>query len=77
MKGITNKLNPQIAEKIEQDIEKYPGLMGKIKREMAEAFSPTDLSVTSAQVLIGYFDELGLKADFDDFVIKLYAVFGK
>lgn len=75
--SIVSQLNPQIAEKIEQDTEKYPGLMGKIKREMTEAFSPTDLSVTSAQTLIGYFDELGLKAEFDNFVIKLYAVFGK
>jgi len=75
--SIISQLDPQIRESMKQDAEKYPSLIDKMKREMREAGTPTDLSVSTAQTLIGYFDQLGLKAEFDNFVIKLYAVFGK
>lgn len=75
--GIIDRLNPQVRELMEQDAEKYPSLMSKMEREMREASTPTDLSVTSAQTLIGYFDQLGMKAKFDSFVIKLYTIFEK
>jgi hypothetical protein len=73
--SIINRLNPQVRELMEKDTEKYPSLVGKMEREMREAFVPTDLSVVTAQTLIGYFDQLGLKAKFDNFVIKLYTMF--
>ena len=73
--SIISRLNPQVRELMEKDTEKYPSLVSKMEREMREAFVPTDLSVVTAQTLIGYFDQLGLKAKFDNFVIKLYTMF--
>lgn len=73
--GIIDRLNPQVRELMELDTEKYPSLVSKMEREMREASTPTDVSVVTAQTLIGYFDQLGLKAKFDNFVIKLYAMF--
>lgn len=75
--GIIDRLNPQVRELMEQDAEKYPSLMERMKRDMNEASTPTDVSVVTAQTLIGYFDQLGMKAKFDSFVIKLYAIFEK
>jgi hypothetical protein len=72
-----NNLIPEVKELLENDKEKFPNLFKKITREITEAFTPQDLSVSTASVLNGYFDTTGLKAEHDDFVIKLYNVFGK
>lgn len=75
--SLINDLNPEVKQSLLTDKENYPYLIEKIYRELNDANFPTDLTVSTAQTLIGYFDTLGLKAEHDSFVIKLYAVFGK
>ena len=75
--SLLNDLIPEVKELLENDKENFPNLFKKITREVTEASTPQDLSVSTAAVLNGYFDTAGLKAEYDDFVIKLYNVFGK
>lgn len=75
--SLINDLIPEVKKSLLADEKKYPYLIKKIFAELETATFPPDLTVGSAQTLLGYFDLLGLKADHDSFVIKLYAVFGK
>jgi hypothetical protein len=75
--SLINDLIPEVKELLLTDEKKYPYLIKKIFTELETATFPPDLTVGTAQTLIGYFDLLALKADHDSFIIKLYAVFGK
>ena len=77
MENLFDQLIPEVKKLLEADTEQYPFLIKKMKTEMSKHYFPTDLTVNTAQTLVGYFDLLGLKAEYNSFLIKLYAVFGK
>lgn len=75
------ELLPEIQEMINQDEEKYPNLVGKLKKDIDQAGVTMDLTVESAQQLVNYLDEADrngkLKRETNSFVLSLYQVFGK
>ena len=75
--SILKDLNPEIRKKMDADKELYNNLHAKMIRDMQKAYVVTDLAVNTANILIGYGEELGMKFESDNFVLKLYQIFGK
>ena len=66
--SILKDLNPEIRKKMDADKELYDHLHAKMV---------TDLQVNTANILIGYGEELGMEFESNSFVLKLYQIFGK
>ena len=45
--------------------------------DMQKAYVVTDLSVNTANVLIGYGEELEMNFESGNFILRLYQIFGK
>lgn len=75
--SLINDLLPEIRELLEADKEQYPNLYKGIMRELNSALMTQDISVGTARTLINYGDTAGVKWEFDEFVNKLYNVFGR
>jgi len=75
--SILKDLNPDIRKAIEADKEKYPNNYKKMIREMQDATVVTDLSVGTASTLISEGEVFGINFESNNFVLKLYQIFGK
>ena len=75
MENILNNLLPEVREMLDADKATYPFLYKKVIGEMKQAYLVTDLSVSTASILIGYAEHLKVKFDNDNFVLKLYRIF--
>ena len=75
--SILKDLNPEIRKKMDADKELYDHLHAKMVSDMQRAFVVTDLQVNTANILIGYGEELGMEFESNSFVLKLYQIFGK
>jgi hypothetical protein len=75
MENILNNLLPEVREMLDADKATYPSLYKRVIGEMKQAYLVTDLSVSTASILIGYAEQLKVKFDNDNFVLKLYRIF--
>jgi predicted DsbA family dithiol-disulfide isomerase len=75
--SILKDLNPEIRRKMDEDKELYNHLHAKMVSDMQRAFVVTDLQVNTANILIGYGEELGMEFESNSFILKLYQIFGK
>ena len=62
---------------MDADKELYNHLHAKMVSDMQRAFVVTDLQVNTANILIGYGEELGMEFESNSFILKLYQIFGK
>ena len=75
MENILNNLLPEVREMLDADKATYPSLYKRVIGEMKQAYLVIDLSVSTASILIGYAEQLKVKFDNDNFVLKLYRIF--
>ena len=72
-----NELIPEVKELLEADKEQYPFLYKTIVADLQKAQLSTDVKVSTANALIGYAEAAKVKFESDNFVLKLYNVFGR
>ena len=75
--SLINDLIPEVREQLEADKEQYPFLYKSIIADIRAAQLSTDVKVSTANALIGYAEAAKVKFESDNFVLKLYNVFGK
>jgi len=75
--SILKDLNPEIRRRMDEDKELYSHLHAKMVSDMQKAYVVTDLSVNTANVLIGYGEELEMNFESGNFILRLYQIFGK
>jgi hypothetical protein len=75
--SVLNDLIPEVKELLEADKEKFPNLHKGIVRDLQNAFVTTDLKVSTASQLISYAEVAKVKFESDNFVLKLYEIFGR
>lgn len=75
--NLLNNLIPEVRQLLEADKTEYPMLYKSMIRELTENDFTMDVSVTTANQLINYAELAGIKFDSNNFVLKLYNVFGK
>ena len=75
--SLINDLIPEVKELLEADKEQYPFLYVSMIEDMQNAQLSTDVKVSTANQLISYAEIAKVKFESDNFVLKLYNVFGK
>ena len=75
--SLLKDLNPEVRQLLDADMKDFPFGTKRIINDISNADLVTDLSVGTANTLIGLAEKAGVKFDSDNFVLKLYNVFGK
>ncbi len=75
--SLLSDLNPEIRKAIDAEREMYPSSYKKMIREMQDANVVTDLSVSTASTLISEGEAVGMNFESNNFVLRLYQIFGK
>jgi len=75
--SVLNDLIPEVKELLEADKEKFPNLYKGIINDLQNAYVTTDLKVSVAQSLISYAETANVNFNSDNFVLKLYEIFGR
>lgn len=75
--SLLSDLNPEIRKAIDAEREMYPSSYKKMIREMQDANVVTDLSVSTASTLISEGEAVGVNFESNNFVLRLYQIFGK
>ena len=75
--SILKDLNLEIRKAVDDDKELYPHSHAALIRNMQEATLVTDLPVNTASMLLSYAEAVGMKFETENFVLKLYQIFGK
>ncbi len=75
--SVLNDLIPEVKELLEADKEKFPNLHKGIINDLQNSFVTTDLKVSTAQTLISYAEIANVNFNSDNFVLKLYEIFGR
>lgn len=75
--SLLSNLNPEIRKAIDAEREMYPSSYKKMIREMQDANVVTDLSVSTASTLISEGEAVGMNFESNNFVLRLYQIFGK
>jgi len=75
--SVLNDLIPEVKELLEADKEKFPNLHKGIINDLQNAYVTTDLKVSTAQTLISYAETANVNFNSDNFVLKLYEIFGR
>jgi hypothetical protein len=76
--SLLNELIPEVREQLEADKEQYPFLYKSIMTDLQNAQLTTDIKVSTANQLISYGEAAKVKFESDNnFILKLYNVFGK
>ena len=75
--SLLNELNPEVRKQLEADKEQYPHLYKSIMADLQSAQLSTDVMVSTAQQLISYAEVAKVEFESDNFVLRLYNVFGK
>ena len=71
-----NELIPEVKELLEADKEQYPFLYKTIVADLQKANVTTDVKVSTANALVSYAEAAKVKFEGDNFVLKLYNIFG-
>ena len=75
--SILKDLNLEIRKALDAEKEKYPSSYKKMIREMQDVVAVTDLSVSTAGTLIIEGEAVGMNFESNNFVLRLYQIFGK
>lgn len=75
--SILKDLDREVRRAMDADKELYQHSHAKLVREMQQAYLVTDLSVSAASTLLSYAETIGFKFETENFVLKLYQIFGK
>ncbi|MCP4802978.1 MAG: hypothetical protein GY891_08980 [Bacteroidetes bacterium] len=75
--SLLSDLNPEIRKAIDAEREMYPSSYKKMIKEMQDANVVTDLSVSTASTLISEGEAVGMNFESNNFVLRLYQIFGK
>ena len=75
--SLLKDLNPEVRQSLNADMKEFPFGTKRIINDINNANFVTDLTVGTANTLIGLAERAGVKFDSDNFVLKLYNVFGK
>ena len=75
--SLLNELIPEVKELLEADKEQYPFLYKNIIEDLQQSRLSTDVKVSTANQLISYAEVAKVKFESDNFILKLYNVFGK
>jgi len=75
--SILKDLNLEIRKALDADKELYNHLHAKMINDIQKATLVTDLSVGTANTLISYGEGLEMNFESNNFVLRLYQIFGK
>jgi hypothetical protein len=75
--SLLNELIPEVKELLEADKEQYPFFYKTIIADLQNADVTTDVKVSTANALISYAELAKVNFESDNFVLKLYNVFGR
>jgi len=75
--SLLKDLNPEVRQLLEADKEQHPFFYKTIVADLQNAFVTTDLKVSTANALISYAELAKVKFESDNFVLKLYKIFGR
>ena len=75
--SLLNDLIPEVRQRLEADKAEYPMLYENTIRQLTESMFTCDVSVTTANLLLNYAESAGVEFDNNNFILKLYTVFGK
>ncbi len=75
--SILKDLNLEIRKALDADKEMYNHLHAKTINDMQKASVVTDLPVTTANTLVSYGEGLGMEFESNNFILRLYQIFGK
>ena len=75
--SVLKELNPKVREAVDADRELYPNSHAALVRNMQQAQLVTDLPVGTASTLLSYAESIGFNFESENFVLKLYQIFGK
>ena len=81
--SIYKELKPEIKALLEADRKEYPNMVKAMIDEMEGSgilgsyTGVMDISVNTASHLLGYLGQTDLKPPSDDFVLKVYFIFGR
>ena len=73
-------LDPRVKQLLDRDAKEFPNLIRRMRKEIEDAQVLGDLTLTTAENLLNYYDEVS--DDTEDVrasrvILKLYKVFGK
>jgi len=75
--SILKDLNLEVRKAMDADKELYQFSHRRLVYDMQKATLVTDLPVGTASTLLSYAETVGFKFESDNFVLKLYQIFGK
>ena len=75
--SILKDLNLEVRKAMDADKELYQFSHARLVRDMQKAQLVTDLPVGTASTLLSYAETVGFKFESENFVLKLYQIFGK
>ena len=75
--SILKDLNLEVRKAMDADKELYQHSHAALVRNMQKATLVTDLPVGTASTLLSYAETVGFKFESENFVLKLYQIFGK
>jgi len=75
--SLLKELKPEIKALIDADKKSYPNLIGTIEKELNNNYAVGDITVGVANSLIDYLGNTDLNPNTDNFMLKLYFIFGR
>ena len=75
--SVLKELDREIRRAVDADKELYQHSHARLIRDMQKATLVTDLPVGTASTLISYAEAVNFSFESENFVLKLYQIFGK
>ena len=75
--SLLKTLNPEIRKALEVDREEYPNSYSRMISDIQDAYLVTDLPVGTANNLIDAALAMDMKFENENFVLRLYQIFGR
>ena len=75
--SILKDLDREVRRAMDADKELYQFSHAALIRDLQKATLVTELSVGTASTLLSYAEAVGMKFETENFVLKLYKIFGK
>ena len=75
--SLLKDLKPEVKALLDVDKKSYPPLVGTIEKELNRNHSVQDITVGTANSLVDYLGSTDLNPNTDNFMLKLYFIFGR
>ena len=75
--SLLKDLNPEVRQLIDADMKDFPFGTKRVIDDIKNAVFVTDIPVGTASNLISFAEKAGIKFDSNNFILKLYSLFGK